>query len=325
MTSIGTGRSAGPADSGRAAPPAGPAALDGGARISGTVWAALAVVYVVWGSTYLGIRIMVETMPALLGAAARFLFAGALLLGVLAWRLGPAALRVTRRQLGSTALVGVLLLVGGNGLLVLAEGRVPSGLAALLVAVVPLWVVVLRTATGDRPGGAALVGVLLGLGGLAVLSAPGLSGDVSLGGLVLIMLGAISWAVGSFISGRLPMPANPLVASAYEMLIGGLGCLLVAVARGEELHLHLGAVSTRSWVALVYLIVVGSLVGFTAYAWLLQSAPLGLVATYAYVNPVVAVFLGWLVLAERLTLSELLGGAIVVLAVCVVVSTERRR
>ncbi|MCX4745546.1 EamA family transporter [Kitasatospora sp. NBC_01287] len=318
MTSIGAGRAAAT----QSKPGSGPGS--GGPGISRTVWAALAVVYVVWGSTYLGIRIAVETLPAMFSAATRFVLAGALLLGVLAWRLGPAAVRVSRRQLGSAAVVGLLLLVGGNGLLVLAEGRIPSGLAALLVAVVPLWVVLLRTVTGDRPGGAALIGVLLGLAGLAVLSAPGFSGSVSLGGVVLIMFGSISWAVGSFVSRRLPMPANPLVASAYEMLIGGLGCLLVALARGEEHGLHLGAVSTRSWLALAYLIVVGSLVGFTAYAWLLQSAPLGLVATYAYVNPVVAVFLGWLVLAERLTLSELLGGAIVVLAVGVVVSTERR-
>ncbi|GAB2736880.1 EamA family transporter [Kitasatospora kifunensis] len=319
MTSIGAPRSSAATGSGPAAP-----SEPGGARISSTVWAALAVVYVVWGSTYLGIRIAVETMPALLSGAVRFLAAGLLLLGVLAWRLGPRALRVTRRQLGSTALVGVLLLVGGNGLLVLAEGHIPSGLAALLVAVVPLWVVLLRTAFGDRPGGATLIGVLLGLGGLAVLSAPGFSGSVSLGGVVMIMFGSISWAVGSFASSRLPMPANPLVASAYEMLAGGLGCLLVALARGEERGLDLAAISTRSWLALGYLILVGSLVGFTAYAWLLQSAPLGLVATYAYVNPVVAVFLGWLILDEQLTGSELLGGAIVVAAVCVVVSTERR-
>lgn len=149
MTSMGAQRSAAASD-----PGPGPTAPPepGGVRISSTVWAALAVVYVVWGSTYLGIRIAVETMPALLSGAVRFLVAGLLLFGVLAWRLGPGALRVTRRRLGSTVLVGVLLLVGGNGLLVLAEGRIPSGLAALLVAVVPLWVVLLRTVFGDRPG-----------------------------------------------------------------------------------------------------------------------------------------------------------------------------
>ncbi|TQF02439.1 EamA family transporter [Kitasatospora acidiphila] len=310
MTSVGT----------RQAAPAGTAPV----RISGAVWTALAVVYVVWGSTYLGIRIAVESMPSLLSGATRFLLAGALLLAVLAWRLGPAALRVTGRQLASTAVVGVLLLVGGNGLVVIAEGSVPSGLTALLVAVVPIWVVLLKVSVGERPGWARLLGVLLGLVGLVVLSLPGITGKVSLGGVLLIMAASLSWAVGSFIGTRLPRPANALVASAYQMLIGGFGCLLVALARGEQHQLHLSAITTRSWLALAYLVVVGSLVGFTAYAWLLQNAPLGLVATYAYVNPVVAVFLGWLVLAERLSVAELIGGAIVVAAVCVVVSTERR-
>ncbi|MGF1431302.1 EamA family transporter [Kitasatospora sp. LaBMicrA B282] len=312
-----------PASSSRAAPLAAPS--PGGSRISVAVWVALTVVYLVWGSTYLAIRVAVETMPPLLSGATRFLLAGALLLGVLAWRLGPAALRVTRRQFGGAALVGLLLLLGGNGLVVIAEQRIPSGLTALMIAMVPLWVVLLRLLAGDRLGGAALAGVLLGLGGLAVLSAPGFSGSVSPGGLLLITVASISWSLGSFLSGRLPMPANPMVASAYEMLVGGLGCLLVALAHGEANGLHLGAVSTRSWLALAYLVLVGSLVAFTAYAWLLQSAPLGLVATYAYVNPVVAVFLGWLLLSEQLSFSELLGGAIVVLAVGVVVSTERRR
>ncbi|MCC9309832.1 EamA family transporter [Kitasatospora sp. RB6PN24] len=310
MTSVGTRQEA----------PTGTAPV----RISGAVWTALALVYVVWGSTYLGIRIAVESMPSLLSGATRFLLAGALLLAVLAWRLGPAALRVSGRQLAATGLVGVLLLVGGNGLVVIAEGSVPSGLTALLVAVVPIWVVVLKASVGERPGWARLLGVLLGLVGLVVLSLPGITGKVSLGGVLLIMAASLSWAVGSFVGTRLPRPANALVASAYQMLIGGFGCLLVALARGEQHQLHLSAITTRSWLALAYLVVVGSLVGFTAYAWLLQNAPLGLVATYAYVNPVVAVFLGWLVLAERLSAAELVGGAIVVAAVCVVVSTERR-
>ncbi|PYC78593.1 EamA family transporter [Streptomyces tateyamensis] len=313
MTSVGTPTSA----------PAGSGSVTA-ARISGPVWAALAMLYVVWGSTYLGIRVVVETMPALFSGAVRFLAAGALLLGLLAVKEGSAALRVTGRQLASAGLVGLLLLVGGNGMVVIAEGRVPSGLTALLVAAVPLYVVVLRAAFGDRPGWTALAGVLLGLAGLAVLAVPGSSGSVKLGGVLLVLAAAVSWSVGSFLSSKLPMPGNPLVASAYEMLIGGAGCAVVALARGEQHGLDLAAVSTRSWVALAYLVLVGSLVGFTAYAWLLQRAPLGLVSTYAYVNPVVAVFLGWLVLGEKLTGIELAGGLVVVAAVCVVVSTERR-
>ncbi|MFF4649252.1 EamA family transporter [Streptomyces sp. NPDC001380] len=288
------------------------------------MWAALAVVYVVWGSTYLGIRIVVETMPPFLSAAARFVTAGLLLAGLVAWRQGPAALRATPRQLASAALVGLLLLVGGNGLVVLAETSVPSGLTALLIAVVPVWVVLLRTATGDRPRRATFGGVLLGLAGLLVLTAPGLSGTMKLGGLATVVAATLMWSAGSFWSARIPMPANPFAASAYEMAAGGLGCLVLGLVRGEQHGLDPAAVSGRSWAALAYLVVFGSLVAFTAYAWLLHTAPLSLVATYAYVNPVVAVLLGWLVLDEPVSASILLGGAVVVAGVCVVVSTERR-
>ncbi|MDT9690966.1 EamA family transporter [Streptomyces sp. P9(2023)] len=293
-------------------------------RISGAVWAALGIVYVVWGSTYLGIRVVVETMPPFLSAGLRFVVAGLLLVGLIAWRQGPSALRVTRAQLGSAALVGLLLLLGGNGLVVLAETSVPSGLAALLVAVVPAWVVVLKAFYGHRPTAGGLAGVLLGLAGLAVLTLPGLSGDVRIGGVALVIVGTLLWSVGSFSSSRIPMPANPFTASAYEMLAGGLGCAAVGLIRGEQHGLDLAAISTRSWTALAYLIVFGSLIAFTAYAWLLQTAPLSLVATYAYVNPIVAVALGSLILGEALTWPIMLGGAIVVAGVCLIVTTERR-
>ncbi|MGW0030651.1 EamA family transporter [Streptomyces sp. NPDC003314] len=294
-------------------------------RTTGAVWAALGIVYVVWGSTYLGIRVVVETLPPFLSGGARFVTAGLLLAGIIAWRQGPAALRVTRRQLGSAVLVGLLLVLGGNGLVVLAETSVPSGLAALLIAVVPAWVVVLRAAAGERPGPGAIGGVLLGLAGLGVLTLPGLTGEVRIGGVLLVIAAALSWSVGSFTSSRLPMPANPFTASAYEMVAGGLAGVAVGLFRGEHHGLDLAEVSTRSWTALAYLVVFGSLVAFTAYAWLLQAAPISLVATYAYVNPVVAVALGALVLNEALTWPVLLGGAIVVAGVCLIVSTERRR
>ncbi|MFJ7202146.1 EamA family transporter [Streptomyces sp. NPDC098789] len=291
---------------------------------SGAVWAALALVYVVWGSTYLGIRVVVETMPPFLSAGARFLSAGVLLAALVAWRSGPAALRVTRAQLGSAVLVGLMLVLGGNGLVVLAETAVPSGLAALLVAGVPMWVVLLRLTGGDRPPVRTLGGVLVGLAGLTVLTSPGLSGEVELWGVLTILAGSLLWSLGSYSSNRLPMPADPFAASAYEMLAGGAAALLVGLARGEQHGLDPADFSTRSWLALGYLILVGSLVGFTAYVWLLQSAPLSLVSTYAYVNPVVAVTLGALVLGEELTWPILVGGGIVVAAVCVIVSTERR-
>ncbi|MFK0191015.1 EamA family transporter [Kitasatospora sp. NPDC090308] len=291
--------------------------------LGAAVWAALGIVYVVWGSTYLAIRVVVETMPPLLSGALRF-GAAALLLGAgLAVRQGWRALRVTWPQFGSAFLVGALLLVGGNGLVVLAERTVPSGLAALMVASVPLWVVLLRRVFGVRTGGATLAGVLLGLVGLGVLTAPGLTGEVGLSGLLLVVVAAVVWALGSVLAGRLPMPADPFVASVYEMLAGALGALALSFVRGEPGRFAPGAVSAGSWAGLVYLVLFGSIVAFTSYAWLLQRAPLTLVATYAYVNPVVAVFLGWLFLSEALTWPIMLGGAIVVGGVFLVARNER--
>ncbi|CAM5568272.1 drug/metabolite exporter YedA [Streptomyces avidinii] len=288
------------------------------------VWTALGLVYVVWGSTYLGIRIVVETMPPFLSAGARFLTAGALLAGIVAWRHGPAALKATRAQVRSAVLVGLLLILGGNGLVVLAETSIPSGLAALLVAAVPVWLVLLRAGTGDRPSPRTLTGVLLGLAGLTVLCSPGIGGEIAIGGVLLVLAGSVLWSLGSFSASKLTLPADPFTGSAYQMLAGGAGGVVVGLCRGEQHGLDPGSYSTASWLALGYLVLFGSLVGFTAYVWLLRAAPLSLVATYAYVNPVVAVALGWLILDEALTWPIVLGGAIVVAAVSVIVSTERR-
>ncbi|MGW6938626.1 EamA family transporter [Streptomyces xanthophaeus] len=309
----------------RTSTPAETAAPAGPHRtITGAVWTALALVYVVWGSTYLGIRIVVQTMPPFLSAGVRFITAALLLAAVVAWRYGPAALKATGTQLRSAALVGLLLILGGNGLVVLAETSVPSGLAALLVASVPVWLVVLRAGTGDRPPLRTLGGVLLGLAGLAVLTLPGLSGEVRLSGVLLVLAASVLWSLGSFSASKLTLPDNPFSASAYQMLAGGLGGIVVGLLRGEHRGLDPAAFSTASWLALGYLVLFGSLVGFTAYVWLLRAAPLSLVSTYAYVNPVVAVALGGLILDEALTLPIVLGGAVVVAGVGVIVSTERR-
>lgn len=292
-------------------------------KISGSVWVALALVYVLWGSTYLGIRVVVRTMPPFLSAGARFITAGLLLAGIVAWRFGPSALRVTRARLGSAVLVGLLLILGGNGLVVLGETSVPSGLAALLIAAVPMWLVVLRAATGDRPPPRTVAGVLLGLIGLAVLTSPGIGGEVRLSGVLLVLAASVLWAIGSFSSSKLPLPANPFAGSAYQMLAGGIGGILTGLARGEQHGPRPADFSTASWLALGYLVLFGSLVAFTSYVWLLRSAPLSLVSTYAYVNPVVAVALGSLILDEPLTWPILAGGAIVVAGVGLIVSTER--
>lgn len=279
----------------------------------------------VWGSTYLGIRIVVETMPPFLSAGARFITAGLLLAAVVAWRSGPAALRATPAQLGSAALVGLMLILGGNGLVVLAETSVPSGLAALLVAAVPMWVVVLRASTGDRPPRRTLGGVLVGLAGLAVLTGSGIGGAVRLSGVLMVVAASVLWSLGSFSASRLELPGNPFTGSAYQMVVGGTAAVVVGLLRGEQRGLDPASVSTASWLALAYLTLIGSLVGFTAYVWLLQAAPLSLVSTYAYVNPVVAVALGALILDEALTWPIVVGGSVVVAAVGVIVSTERRK
>ncbi|MCW3064681.1 MAG: yedA [Solirubrobacterales bacterium] len=288
------------------------------------IWAGLLVVYVVWGSTYLAIRLMVETIPALLGAGVRFFLAGAILLAVLAAQRGWSAVRVAPRSLAACALVGLLLPFGGNGLVTIAERHIPSGLAALLIASVPLWVVIYRVVLArERVGGRTLAGVFVGFAGVALLLSPGGQHGVHAIGLVLCIVAAGLWALGSFLTPRLPMPRDLLVSTGWQMLFGGLGMLIAAVPAGELGQTHLGEVSARSLGAFIFLITIGSLVAFTAYAWLLQNAPISLVATYAYVNPVVAVFLGWIVLNERLTALTAIGATIIVGSVAFIVSQNR--
>lgn len=287
------------------------------------LWAALLTVYVVWGSTYLAIRIMVETMPPLLSAGVRFAVAGAVFLAVLRLRGGAGRLRITRAQAGAAALVGTLLCFGGNGLVTVAEEDVPSGLAALIIGAVPLWVVLLRLIDRQRVPLRTLAGVAVGLAGLAVLILPGdRPGDAPLAGMLVIVLASISWAAGSFYSSRMDLPRDTLVSTGFQMLLGGGAMIVVALAAGEGAEVDISAFSTRSALAFLYLIVAGSLLAFTAYTWLLQNAPISTVATYAYVNPVIAVILGALILSEEVTPTVVLGAAAIVLSVAVVVRRE---
>ncbi len=287
------------------------------------VWVALPIVYVVWGSTYLGIHFVVQTMPPLVSAGTRFVVAAVVLGTVLVIRDGFGVLRVPRRRAVTAMVVGVLLLTTGNGMVGIAEQHMSSGLAALLVASVPLWLVIFRWGSGDRPPVTTIAGVLVGFGGLALLTLTRGGGSASPLGVAVILAAAASWATGSFVSSRAPMPKNPFAASVYEMLAGGLALFVIGFGRGE--HLDAGKVSTTSWLALAYLIVFGSLVAFTSYVWLLGNAPISLVGTYAYVNPAVAVLLGVLFAGEHATWMIMLGGLIIVLGVGLVVSTERRR
>jgi drug/metabolite transporter (DMT)-like permease len=294
------------------------------------IWLALVTVYLVWGSTYLGIRVVVETVPPLLGMGVRFLAAGVLLGTFLVVRRGWRALAVTRQQLAGTAVVGLLLLLCGNGGVAVAEQTVPSGIAALLVAATPLWLVVLRRLSGDRVARLTLAGTGLGFVGIAVLVLPGGlttedGSPVRIGGMLVVVGAAACWAVGSFASSRVAMPSDAFVATTWEMLAGGAGLVLVGLAAGETRGFAVADVAGEAWAWLGYLVVVGSLVAFSAYVWLLQHAPISLTATYAYVNPVVAVGLGALVLSEPVTAAVLAGGAVVVAGVGLVVSSERPR
>jgi drug/metabolite transporter (DMT)-like permease len=287
-----------------------------------SVWIALVVVYIAWGSTYLGIRVMDRTIPPFLGAGVRYIAAGTLLLAALAvWRGRPP--RIAARELASLVLVSVLLLVAGNGGVTYAERHVPSGLAALLVASMPLWILVIRTLAGDRPQRATLAGLAIGFVGVGLLVLRGgAQQGVSVGHMLLVVGAAACWALGSWLSGRLPMPADASAGTAYEMLIGGAVLLGLTPLSGEHWSALTEHASADSLIAVAYLALIGSILAFTAYVWLLQHAPISQVSTYAYVNPVVAVALGAIVLGERITAVTLLGGAIIVLAVAVVIRSE---
>jgi drug/metabolite transporter (DMT)-like permease len=280
-------------------------------------------VYIVWGSTYLAIRVTVETMPPLLTAASRFLIAGTAVFAFLWIRKGRAHIRLEPREVIASTAVGALLLFGGNGLVSVAEEHVPSALAALIIASVPLWIVVLRSLTGDKVPGGTLVGVGVGFLGVALLILPGdRPGTASLGHLLLIVLASVSWATGSFVSKRLPLPKDPFVSTAAQMLFGGVVLLIAGLVAGEASDLDPSSFSGASIAGFVYLIVAGSFLAFTAYVWLLQNAPISKVATYAYVNPTVAIFLGWLILSEEITPIILVGAAVIIASVAWIVRME---
>ncbi|HMH38741.1 MAG TPA: EamA family transporter [Streptosporangiaceae bacterium] len=295
-------------------------------RASFAAWICLLIVYVVWGSTYLAIRVGVETMPPLLMAAARSLVAGVIMfpLGLRRRRSAPLARRwPSGAQWRACATAGVLLLVG-QGVVGVAERTIPSGLAALLVATVPLWLLGLDAGLHRaRLGLAQLAGLLLGLAGVALLSslAGGAGGraQVPVVGVLTVVGAAGMWALGTMTARRGTFPSSPVLATGMELLAGGAVLLVLAAATGEFGSLHLSHVSAGSWLALGYLIVIGSIVAFSAYGIAIRALPTATVATYAYVNPVIAVLLGALILGERLTPAMIGGGVLVVGAVVLVV------
>ncbi len=288
------------------------------------VLVALGTVYLVWGSTYLAIKYTVAGLPPLLSMGFRFLLAGMVLLVAVLVLRGRSPFAVTRAQLATAAVCGLLLLVGGNGLVAVAEQDVDSGLAALLIAGTPLWVVLLRALLRDRPSAGTVAGLLLGLCGVVVLLLPGVQGSADLGPLLLVCLASFLWSCGTVLATRRPMPADPFVTTVVEMAVGGSAMVLLGSLGGEWGRLHLHRTEPSAWMAFAYLVLVGSVVGYTAYVWLLARAPLSLATTYAYVNPAVAVALGALFLSEPLTSSVLVGGAVIIGAVAWVITVESR-
>ena len=290
------------------------------------IWAALLVVYIFWGSTYLAIRFAVETIPPFLMAGTRFLVAGTLLYG---WRRLAGDPAPTRKQWAGSAVIGLLLLFGGNGMLSWAEQNVPSGVAALLIGAVPLWMTLIEALRprGVRPNFLGVIGLVVGFGGIVLLVSPSLTGggnaELPLLGITILMVAALSWSLGSIYSRHANLPSSSLLGTGMEMLTGGIGCYLAGTLAGEWKLLQLSNVSVRSWLGLIYLIIFGSMITYSAYTWLLRAAPVSLVSTYAYVNPLVAILLGSLFAQEVLN-ARILIAALVIIGSVVVINLSRR-
>jgi drug/metabolite transporter (DMT)-like permease len=291
------------------------------------IWLALIAVYIVWGSTYLAIRFAVQTIPPFIMAGTRFLIPGAILY---AWRRLAGDARPTRQQWRSAAIVGLFLLLGGNGAVTWAEQRVASGVTALIVGSAPLWMVLIDALrpSGERPNWQTASGVLIGLAGITLLVGPaefsGSELQMDTPGVAMLLLAAFLWAIGSLYSRNAQLPDSPLMGTGMEMLAGGAGLYLAGTLTGEWSRLDLAAIAPSSLLGLGYLIAFGSLVGFVAYTWLLRVAPTPLVATYAYVNPLIAIFMGNLLAKEALT-PRLLIAALVIVSAVALINTGRAK
>jgi drug/metabolite transporter (DMT)-like permease len=290
-------------------------------------WLALLAVYLIWGSTYLAISFVVKTIPPFLSAGIRFVISGLILF---VWRRLAGETMPTARQWRSAGIVGLLLLLGGNGLVSWAEQMVPSGVTALIIGSIPIWLVLIEAMrpSGVKPNRRAILGLISGFIGIIILIGPlELGGGEAINplGAAALLLAALFWAIGSIYSRSADMPGSALMSTAAEMLIGSMGLLLVSGLTGEWAHFDPAAVSQQSWLGLLYLILFGSLIGFTCYGWLLRNAPVSLVATYAYVNPVVAVFLGSWLANEALNGRILLAALIIIGSVVLVTSAPRSK
>ena len=292
-------------------------------------WLSLWTVYLIWGSTYFAIAYVIESMPPLLAMGIRFLIAGLLLALIISLRQGPSELKIPRAELRSSLLMGFLLLGFGIGTVSIAQAYVPSGIVALIIAALPLWIAIFRTISGEQLAKVSWLGLMIGFAGVALLLKPGSITPVSdiensklFLFMLLVLLGNIGWALGTFLAPRFPLPKNTLVFTAYEMLAGGASLTLAGFIKGESISDFLDATSW-SWLWFVYLIIFGSIAAYTAYLWLVANAPVSLTATYAYVNPIIAVALGAIFLDELITSAYAIGGLIILVGVILVVSVER--
>lgn len=295
----------------------------------GLIWVGLAILYSVWGSTYLAIAVAVQTIPPFLMAAFRFGLAGLILFTWVALRDRAAFRRPTRRELRDTTIVGALLLGGGMGMVAWGEQTVPSGIAALLVAMMPVWVAVLgRVALHERLPRLAVIGILVGFVGVAILVGPtalGATGALDAAGVIALIIAPIAWSAGSlFATHRAQLPYHPLMSTGLQMVTGAVVLAAMSIVSGEPARFDAAAVTAPSFAAFLYLTIVGSIVAFTTFGWMIRVAPLPLVATYAYVNPVVAVILGAIVLTEPIEPQTVLAGAVIVAAVALIVTARGR-
>jgi drug/metabolite transporter (DMT)-like permease len=290
----------------------------------------LLIMYIAWGTTWVGIAYTVETMPPLIAMGFRFLVATSIILLFIAIRNGVEAIKLTRSQLRTAAILGIFMLAVGMGTATTGTKVVPIGIGSLVVASMPIWIALFRFIHRDRPSKQTMVGLFFGFIGISLIMLPGQTqprpgaeGQSVLLWMLIIMAGSISWGYTSYRSKNMDTPENAFLLSAYEMLFAGITLLFVGLLFGESVNqfLNASAVSFGGW---VYLIIIGSLLGFSTYVWLLEHAPISLVSTYTYVNPVVAVALGMLIFNEKLTTNVLVGGLIVLVAVAIVIRTESR-
>jgi drug/metabolite transporter (DMT)-like permease len=292
------------------------------------IWIALLALYIVWGSTYLAIRFSVETIPPFLHAALRFLASGVILYG---WRRAAGDPAPTASNWKSTAIVGAGLLLGGNGLVAWAEQTIPSGIAALMITTSPFWLVLFESlrAGGARPTWQAILGLIVGFGGVFLLVGPreitGSEISFDTFGIVLLLFAPFFWSLGSIYAKGADMPKSTLLSTGMQMLTGALALFIVSLVKGELNGFNFGLVSMRSWLGLAYLITFGSLIGFVSYGWLLHNAPVSLMSTYAYVNPLVAVMLGNWLAKEPLNGRILIAAAIIIGSVVLINSARQAK